>query len=168
MGLFDTLLGRTKPVQANLDALFALPSAAITLQVTAGLVPTGKAGVCFKPPAGQNFTEMQSELEKLLRARRQRRRAPTARGPPPLAAPAPPRPPTAPLRCATWRPVRLPLDPGRRRRHRGPRHPGPHGALLARGCRAGAPSCCVRCSVRARPGRDRTPTALTEAADADR
>ena len=27
---------------------------------------TGKAGVCFKPPAGQNFTDMQSELEKLL------------------------------------------------------------------------------------------------------
>jgi hypothetical protein len=66
MGLFDTLLGRTKPVRANLDALFALPSAAVTLQVTSGLVATGKAGVCFKPPAGQNFTDMQSELEKLL------------------------------------------------------------------------------------------------------
>jgi hypothetical protein len=66
MGLFDTLLGRTKPVRANLDALFALPSAAITLQVTSGLVSTGKAGVCFKPPAGQNFTDMQTELEKLL------------------------------------------------------------------------------------------------------
>ncbi len=66
MGLFDTLLGRTKPVKANLDALFALPSAAVTLQVTSGLVSTGKAGVCFKPPAGQNFADMQSELEKLL------------------------------------------------------------------------------------------------------
>ena len=66
MGLFDTLLGRTKPVKANLDALFALPSAAVTLQITSGLVSTGKAGVCFKPPSGQNFTDMQSELEKLL------------------------------------------------------------------------------------------------------
>src|SRR5580704_9876148 len=66
MGLFDTLLGRTKPAKANLDALFALPSAAITLQVSSGLVSTGKAGVCFKPPAGQNFADMQSELEKLL------------------------------------------------------------------------------------------------------
>jgi hypothetical protein len=66
VGLFDTLLGRTKPVRANLDALFALPSAAVTLQVTAGLVPTGRAGVCFKPPAGQPFAEMQSELEQLL------------------------------------------------------------------------------------------------------
>jgi hypothetical protein len=64
--LFDTLLGRTKPVRANLDALFALPGAAVTLQVTAGLVPTGRAGVCFKPPAGQPFAEMQTELEQLL------------------------------------------------------------------------------------------------------
>ena len=66
MGLLDTLLGRTKPVRANLDALFALPSAAVTLQVRAGLVPTGRAGVCFKPPAGQPFAEMQAELEQLL------------------------------------------------------------------------------------------------------
>src|SRR5580692_1883910 len=66
MGLFDTLLGRTKPVKADLDALFALPSAAVTLQVSSGLVSTKKAGVCFKPPAGQNFTDMQSELEKML------------------------------------------------------------------------------------------------------
>jgi hypothetical protein len=66
MGLFDTLLGRTKPVKANLDALFALPSAAVTLQVSSGLVSTGKAGVCFKPPSGQSFTDMQGELEKLL------------------------------------------------------------------------------------------------------
>jgi hypothetical protein len=66
MRIFDTLLGRTKPVRANLDALFALPSAAVTLQISAGLVSTRKAGVCFKPPAGQNFTDMQNELEKLL------------------------------------------------------------------------------------------------------
>ena len=48
MGLFDTLLGRTKPVKANLDALFALPSAAVTLQSSAGLVSSGAAGVCWK------------------------------------------------------------------------------------------------------------------------
>ena len=66
MGLFDTILGRTKPVKANLDALFALPSAAVTLQVSCGVVSTGRAGVCFKPPAGQPFAEMQGELERLL------------------------------------------------------------------------------------------------------
>ncbi|MHB8682355.1 MAG: PspA-associated protein PspAB [Acidimicrobiales bacterium] len=66
MGILDTIFGRTKPVKANLDALFALPAAAVTLQVSAGLVPTGKAGVCFKPPAGQPFEEVQGELEQLL------------------------------------------------------------------------------------------------------
>ncbi|MDR3649869.1 MAG: hypothetical protein P4L20_12315 [Acidimicrobiales bacterium] len=86
MGLFDTLLGRTKPVRANLDALFSLPSAAITLQVTAGLVPTGRAGVCFKPPAGQPFAEMQAELEQLLAT-------PDDPGPgAPTPSPAPPSP----------------------------------------------------------------------------
>lgn len=67
MGLLDTILGRSKPVRANLDALFSLPSAAVTLQVSAGLVPSGQAGVCFKPPAGQPFEQVQAELEQLLR-----------------------------------------------------------------------------------------------------
>ncbi|MGH9029323.1 MAG: PspA-associated protein PspAB [Acidimicrobiales bacterium] len=67
MGLFDTLLGRTKPVRPNLDNMFALSGAAVTLQVSAGLVSTHKAGVCFKPPAGQPFAEMQAQIEQLLR-----------------------------------------------------------------------------------------------------
>lgn len=66
MGLFDSLLGRTKPVQSNLDALFALPSASITLQSAAGMTCSGHAGVCFKPPSGQGFAEMQAEIVKLL------------------------------------------------------------------------------------------------------
>jgi hypothetical protein len=66
MGLLNTLLGRTKPVQSDLDALFALPSASITLQSAAGMACSGHAGVCFKPPAGQGFEEMQAEVVKLL------------------------------------------------------------------------------------------------------
>jgi hypothetical protein len=66
LGLFDTLLGRTKPVRANLDSLFALPSAAITLQSGDGLVSSGGAGVCWKPPAGQSATDVQSEISQLL------------------------------------------------------------------------------------------------------
>ncbi len=82
MGLFDTILGRTKPVKANLDALFNLANAAITLQVTSGLLPTGRAGVCFKPPSGQPFAEMQAELEQLLAT-------PDDSGTTPAPAPAP-------------------------------------------------------------------------------
>jgi len=66
MGLLDTLLGRTKPVQSNLDSLFALPSAAVTLQSAAGMTCSGHAGVCFKPPTGQGFTDMEAEVVKLL------------------------------------------------------------------------------------------------------
>ncbi len=66
MGLLDTLLGRTKPVQSNLDALFALPSASITLQSAAAMTCSGHAGVCFKPPSGQGFADMQAEVLKLL------------------------------------------------------------------------------------------------------
>jgi hypothetical protein len=66
MGFLDTILGRTKPVRPDLDALFSLPSAAVTLQAASGLVPTGRAGVCFKPPAGRDFAEVQQEIEQLL------------------------------------------------------------------------------------------------------
>jgi hypothetical protein len=66
MGLLDTLLGRTRPVQPNLDSLFSLPSAAITLQSAAGLTVSGRAGVCYKPPTGQGFADMQAEVVTLL------------------------------------------------------------------------------------------------------
>ena len=64
--LFDVLLGRTKPVQANLDALFGLVGAQITLQASESLVPTGEAGVCFKPVAGRSFSDTATEADQLL------------------------------------------------------------------------------------------------------
>lgn len=66
MGLLDTLLGRTKPVKANLDQLFSLSGAAITLQASTGLVPSGRAGVCAKPPTGPSFDQMQRDIDALL------------------------------------------------------------------------------------------------------
>jgi hypothetical protein len=66
MGLLNTILGRTKPVQSNLDDLFALPSASITLQSAANQSCSGHGGVCYKPPSGQGFEEMQAEVVKLL------------------------------------------------------------------------------------------------------
>ncbi|MCL4434288.1 MAG: hypothetical protein M1399_05900 [Actinobacteria bacterium] len=67
MKFMDTLLGRTKPVKPKLDELFSLPTASITLQTAAGIMPTGKAGVCFKPPGGQPFEHILTEVEQLLR-----------------------------------------------------------------------------------------------------
>jgi hypothetical protein len=66
MGLLDALLGRTKPVPANLDALFALPSAAITLEAAAGLRPTGVGSVCVKAAEGGDFVRAYDDARVLL------------------------------------------------------------------------------------------------------
>jgi PspAB-like protein len=62
----DAILGRTKPKQANLDALFAVPGAAITLETAVGIKPAGAAAVCFRPATGQDFAAMRSEVDQLL------------------------------------------------------------------------------------------------------
>jgi hypothetical protein len=66
VGFLDALLGRTKPAEANLDHLFGLPGAQITLQAAEGMHPTGKAAVCFKPASAQSFAETEKELVELL------------------------------------------------------------------------------------------------------
>jgi hypothetical protein len=68
VGFLDTLLGRTKPVQPKLDDLFALPSAAITLQAAMGFTPTGSGSVCFRPVEGRTFADMQHDVSDLLNA----------------------------------------------------------------------------------------------------
>jgi hypothetical protein len=66
MGFLDTLFGRTKPVQPKLDDLFALPSAAITLQAASGFTPTGSGSVCFRGVEGRTFSDIQDEVRDLL------------------------------------------------------------------------------------------------------
>lgn len=66
MGFLDTLLGRSKPAQPNLDKLFGLPGAKITLEAAENFEPTGKAGVCFKPASGQAFAATEEEFTQLL------------------------------------------------------------------------------------------------------
>jgi hypothetical protein len=62
----DALLGRSKPAQPKLDALFGVTGAAITLEAAAGMKPTGQAAVCFKPASGQGFAAATEELQGLL------------------------------------------------------------------------------------------------------
>ena len=66
MGFLDTLLGRTKPVQPKLDDLFALPSAAVTLEASTGFTPTGSGSVCFRAVEGRTFADIQAEVRELL------------------------------------------------------------------------------------------------------
>ncbi|MCW7946699.1 hypothetical protein AAW14_33145 [Streptomyces hygroscopicus] len=68
MGFLDILLGRTKPVAPDLDQLFALPSAAVTLEAAAGFTPTGNGAVCFATVEGGAFTQTNREVQALLDA----------------------------------------------------------------------------------------------------
>lgn len=66
MGFFDSLLGRSDPVQPDLDQLFALPSAALTLQASLDFKPTGVGSVAFRAPIGRAFAEVQADIQALL------------------------------------------------------------------------------------------------------
>jgi hypothetical protein len=66
MGFLDALFGRRKPVQPDLDQLFALPSAAVTLQAAAGFRPTGQGSVCFAGVEGGAFGRLQEDIQRLL------------------------------------------------------------------------------------------------------
>lgn len=68
MSFWDSILGRKKPVRANLDALFGLPAAAITLQTSAGFVPTGVGSVCYREAEGAAFAQTQADIVELLRS----------------------------------------------------------------------------------------------------
>jgi hypothetical protein len=72
MGLFSKLMGRSDPPAANLDNLFAVPSAAITLEVASGFTPTGLGSVCYRQAEGGAFATTQSDVQALLDARPQR------------------------------------------------------------------------------------------------
>ena len=66
MGLRDTLFGRTKQAAPNLDNLFALSTAALTLQSELDLVSSGEAGLCFKAGSGESSLETDDDIKQLL------------------------------------------------------------------------------------------------------
>ena len=67
MGIFDSILGRSKPAAANLDVLFAVPQAALTLQ-SQGFTFSGSGAVCYRPAEGGAFAATETEAEGLLNA----------------------------------------------------------------------------------------------------
>jgi hypothetical protein len=68
VGLFDSILGRSKPAKPDLDNLFGLPSAAITLDTALGFRPTGTGSVAFRAPEGRAFADVQDDIRALLEA----------------------------------------------------------------------------------------------------
>ncbi len=59
-------MGRARPKAPDLDALFLVPSAAVTLQTAAGLLPTGTGSVCYRAAAGAAFAQTQDDVVALL------------------------------------------------------------------------------------------------------
>ena len=66
MGLRDVLLGRKQLKEAAGERLFALSTAAVTLDTELGLKPAGAAGIVFKPQSSGEFVRAESEMQQLL------------------------------------------------------------------------------------------------------
>ena len=67
MGLWEAMRARTRPKRNHLDALFLVPSAAVTLQTALGFEPTGSGSVCYRAAAGAAFAQTQQDVLALLR-----------------------------------------------------------------------------------------------------
>lgn len=66
MGIRDVLFGRKRLKEAKRDALFALPSAAVSMEVELGLRPAGVGAVVFKPLSAGEFVRAENEMQELL------------------------------------------------------------------------------------------------------
>ena len=66
MGLRDVLLGKKKLAGPARERLFALTTAAVTMQTELGLRTAGAAGICFKPLSAGEFVRAENDLQQLL------------------------------------------------------------------------------------------------------
>ena len=66
MGLGDVLFGRKKLKGPARDRLFALTTAAVSLDVECGLKPAGVGAVVFKPLSAGEFAQVDKDVEELL------------------------------------------------------------------------------------------------------
>ena len=66
MGLRDVLFGRKKLARPARERLFALTTAAVTLDVELGLKTAGVGAICFKPLSAGDFVRAESDIEQLL------------------------------------------------------------------------------------------------------
>jgi hypothetical protein len=66
MGFWDALRARSRSPRNNLDALFLVPSAAITLQTSLGFTPVGDGSVCYRSAIGAAFAQTQEDVVALI------------------------------------------------------------------------------------------------------
>ena len=68
MPITDIFFGRKKLKEPAGDRLFALTTAAVTLDVECGLKPAGVGAVVFKPLSAGEFSQVDQDVEQLLQA----------------------------------------------------------------------------------------------------
>ena len=75
MGLRDVLFGKKKLAEPKDDRLFALTTAAVTLETELGLKTAGVAAIAFKPQSSGEFRSAFDDVDQLLEAVARSRRA---------------------------------------------------------------------------------------------
>jgi hypothetical protein len=68
MGLRDALLGKKKLSEPKDDRLFALTTAAVTLQTELGLTTAGVGAIAFKPQSSGEFRSAFDDVDQLVEA----------------------------------------------------------------------------------------------------
>jgi len=68
VGLTDILFGRKKLKEPAADRLFAITTAAVTLDTECSLKPAGVGAVIFKPLSAGEFTQANVDIDELLAA----------------------------------------------------------------------------------------------------
>jgi hypothetical protein len=66
--LWDVLRGQERRRGPNLDNLFAVPGAAVTLQTSLGITPTGVGSVCFRAAEGGAAAATEADAVALVEA----------------------------------------------------------------------------------------------------
>ncbi len=66
VGLRDIMFGKKKLAGPARERLFALSTAAVTLQTELGLRTAGAGAVCFKPLSAGDFVRVENDLQQLL------------------------------------------------------------------------------------------------------
>jgi hypothetical protein len=67
MGLLDAILGKTELPEAKTEKLFAISTAAVTLEASLGLKADGSAAICFKPMESSKYDRACRDIEDLLK-----------------------------------------------------------------------------------------------------
>jgi hypothetical protein len=68
LGLRDVLFGKQKLSEPKEDRLFALTTAAVTLQTELGLKPAGAGAIAFKPQSSGEFRSAFDDVDQLVDA----------------------------------------------------------------------------------------------------